>query len=255
MTSASVGNGSRFADRPVAAGGTSIDEWVGWRRAFPELNLDDCPALVLVAPHPDDETLGFGATAATLRSRGVAVQVVSVSDGGGAIAGLSRVEREWLEGARCAELHRATEILGLGAPICLGLPDGRLGDHEAVLTDRLADLLAAGPKGTWCAATWRGDGHPDHEAVGRASAAAAERTGSVLLEYPVWMWHWAVPDDVDVPWHRMSKVRLASDAIERKERATKVFRTQLTPQHPELNAILPEFVVPRLLAVGEAVFR
>jgi LmbE family N-acetylglucosaminyl deacetylase len=254
VTSVSAGNGSRFAARPIAAGGTPTDEWVGWRRPFPELGLDDCPALVLVAPHPDDETLGFGATAAMLRSRGVDVQVVSASDGGGAVPGLSRVERTWLEGARRAELHRATEVLGLSTPVCLGLPDGELSDHEAELTDHLIGLLAAGPKGAWCAATWRGDGHPDHEAVGRASAVAAERTGAVLLEYPVWMWHWAAPDDDCVPWHRMSRVPLDTAAIERKERATKMFRTQLTPHQPEADAILPEVVVRRLLSVGEAVF-
>jgi LmbE family N-acetylglucosaminyl deacetylase len=255
VTPVSKGNGSRFAARPIATGGTPTDEWVGWRRPFPALGLDDCPALVLVAPHPDDETLGFGATAATLRSRGVEVQVVSASDGGGAVPGLSRVERTWLEGARRAELHRATDILGLSAPICLGLPDGELSDLEAELTEHLTGLLAAGPKGTWCAATWRGDGHPDHEAVGRASAAAAERTGAVLLEYPVWMWHWAAPDDDSVPWHRMSRVPLDTAAIERKERATKVFRTQLTPHQPKAEEVLPPFVVRRLLAVGEAVFR
>jgi LmbE family N-acetylglucosaminyl deacetylase len=255
VTSVSAGNGSRFAARPIAAGGTPTAEWVGWRRGFPELDLDDCPGLVLVAPHPDDETLGFGATAAMLRSRGVDVQVVSVSDGGGAVPGLSCVERAWLERERRAELHRATEILGLDAPICLGLPDGHLSDHEAELTDHLAGLLAAGPKGSWCAATWRGDGHPDHEAVGRATAAAAERTGSALLEYPVWMWHWAAPDDDGVPWHRMSRVRLDRSAVARKRHAAKVFRTQLTAHRSGADAILPPFVVRRLLSVGESVFR
>ncbi|MDT5128603.1 MAG: hypothetical protein QOH54_4247 [Mycobacterium sp.] len=250
-----VGNGSRFAARPIDAGGTSTTEWLGWRRQFPDLNLDDCPALVLVAPHPDDETLGFGATAATLRARGVEVQVVSVSDGGGAFPELSRRERTWLESDRRAELHRATEILGLSAPVCLGLPDGELRDHETELTARLAGLLEAGPTGVWCAATWRGDGHPDHEAVGRATAAAAERTGAELLEYPVWMWHWSVPDGDDVPWHRMSKTRLDRAAMVRKRRAAKVFRTQLTPREPGAEAVLPPFVVRRLLAVGEAVFR
>jgi LmbE family N-acetylglucosaminyl deacetylase len=255
VSSVTLDNGPRFAARPVAAGGTPTDEWLGWRRGFPELDLDDCPGLVLVAPHPDDETLGFGATAATLRSRGVDVQVVSVSDGGGALPELSRRERTWLERDRRAELHRATQILGLSAPVCLGLPDGELSDHEAELTGRLAGLLEAGPNGVWCAATWRGDGHPDHEAVGRASAAAVERTGAALLEYPVWMWHWAAPDDDDVPWQRMSRVRLDRAAIERKERAAKVFRTQLTPHPSEAEAVLPPFVVRRLLAVGEAVFR
>jgi LmbE family N-acetylglucosaminyl deacetylase len=255
VTSVSAGNGSRFAARPIAAGGTPTDEWVAWRRALPDLDLGDCPGLVVVAPHPDDETLGFGATAATLRARGVDVQVVSVSDGGGAIPGPSIRERSCLESERRAELHRATEILGLRPPICLGLPDGELSDHEAELTDHLAGLLAAGSKGMWCAATWRGDGHPDHEAVGRASAAAAERTGAALLEYPVWMWHWAAPDDDDVPWQRMSRVRLDLAAMARKRRATKVFRTQLTPGRSETDAVLPPFVVRRLLAVGEVVFR
>ena len=96
------GNGSRFIARPIATGGTSTTEWTGWRHEFGELNLDDCPALVLVAPHPDDETLGFGATAATLRSRGIDVQVVSVTDGGGAFPELSRREREWLASDRRA---------------------------------------------------------------------------------------------------------------------------------------------------------
>jgi LmbE family N-acetylglucosaminyl deacetylase len=250
-----VGNGSRFAARPVAAGGTSTTEWLGWRREFPELNLDDCPGLVLVAPHPDDETLGFGAAAATLRARGVEVQVVSVSDGGGAFPELSRRERTWLESERRAELQRAAEILGLSAPVCLGLPDGELSDYETELTARLAGLLEAGPKGLWCAATWRGDGHPDHETVGRATAAAAERTGAALLEYPVWMWHWASPDDDAVPWQRMSMVPVDRAAMARKQRAAKVFRTQRTPREPGAEAVLPSFVVRRLLAVGEAVFR
>jgi LmbE family N-acetylglucosaminyl deacetylase len=255
VSSVTFGNGSRFAARSVATGGTSTAEWLGWRREFPELDLDDCPGLVLVAPHPDDETLGFGATAATLRARGVEVQVVSVSDGGGAFPELSRRERTWLENDRRAELHRATEILGLSAAVCLGLPDGELNDHETELTARLAGLLEAGPKGVWCAATWRGDGHPDHEAVGRETAAAAERTGAALLEYPVWMWHWAAPDDDSVPWQRMSRVRVDHAAMARKQRAAKVFRTQLTPREPGADAVLPPFVVRRLLAAGEAVFR
>lgn len=255
MTAVTPGNGARFAARPIAGGGTPTADWVGWDREFPELSLDDCPGLVLVAPHPDDETLGFGATAAMLRSRGVDVLVVSASDGEGAVPGLSDRERSWLADDRRAELRSATEILGLGAPVLLGLPDGELTDREAELTTALTALLEAGPKGMWCAATWRGDGHPDHEAVGRAAAAAAGSAGSVLLEYPVWMWHWAVPDDGAVPWHRMSVVRLDRAAIARKQRAAKVFRTQLTPYEPGVDAVVPPFVLQRLLTVGERAFR
>lgn len=75
----------------------------------------------------------------------------------------------------------------------LGLPDGRLTDHEDRIAESLAEILRGAAPGTRCAATWRGDGHPDHEAVGRAAAEACARTDVELLEYPVWMWHWAHP--------------------------------------------------------------
>ena len=51
-------------------------------RSFASLDLNDCPGLTVIAPHPDDETMGLGATIATLRCAGVDVQAVSVSDGG-----------------------------------------------------------------------------------------------------------------------------------------------------------------------------
>ena len=115
-----------------------------------------------------------------LADTGVRVQVVSASDGGASHPGLSPLERGRLEHVRRAELHRAVNALGLPAPISLGLPDGEIGDHEDRLADVLTEILAARPAGTWCAATWRGDGHPDHEAVGRAAAVAvgAHRGGA-----------------------------------------------------------------------------
>jgi LmbE family N-acetylglucosaminyl deacetylase len=173
---ASSGNAARLGARPVAGGGTPAADWTAWDRAFRELSLHDCPALLLVAPHPDDETLGFGATAATLQSRGVDVQVVSVSDGGGAYPDLSPLEGTWLERTRRSELLRATNHLGLKRPIRLGLPDGRLCDHEIGLADTLSALLSELRPGAWCAATWRGDGHPDHEALGRAAAVGGGDT-------------------------------------------------------------------------------
>jgi LmbE family N-acetylglucosaminyl deacetylase len=226
-----------------------------WRHESPELELDDCPGLILVGPHPDDETLGFGATAASLRARGVDVKVVSVSDGGGAYPGLSRMERVWLERDRRAELCRATEHLGLSRPICLGLPDGELAAYEVHLTGVLSELLTAGPRGVWCAATWRGDGHPDHEAVGRAAAAATRQSEATLLEYPVWMWHWAQPDDQDVPWQRMVRMPVDPAARARKREAAKVFQSQLTAFGPEFEPVVPPSVVHRLLQLGEVAFR
>ena len=249
-----AGNGARLAARPLHGGGTPAHVWINADRPYPDLDLDDCPEMVIVAPHPDDETLGIGATAAMLAARGINVQVVSVSDGGAAQPDLAPFERDRLERTRRAELRRAVDILGLPAPIRLGLPDGEIGAHETRLKGLLDAILEGRPPGTWCAATWRGDGHPDHEAVGRAAATAAARTGAVLVEYPVWMWHWAVPDDSAVPWHRARTVRLSRTAVSRKQRAAQCFRSQFETVTPPVGPVLPPFVLRRLLAVGEVVF-
>ncbi|MCV7419378.1 PIG-L family deacetylase [Mycobacterium yunnanensis] len=253
MTAA--GNGPRFAAAPVVDGGTPAADWRDWVDRLPALDLSECPALVVVAPHPDDETLGFGATASLLHSRGVDVTVISVTDGGGSVPGLSPEERRWLERQRRDELRSATAILGLDQPMALGLADGEVAARQGELTTLLADVLAARPPGTWCAATWRGDGHPDHEAVGRSAAAAVSRTGATLLEFPVWMWHWAAPGDEAVPWHRMSAAPRDHAAMERKRNATAAYASQLAPYRDGAEVVLPPFVVERLFAVPEVVIR
>jgi LmbE family N-acetylglucosaminyl deacetylase len=211
--------------------------------------------LVVVAPHPDDETLGLGATAAQLVASGVDVQVVSVSYGGAAQPDASMFDRVRLEATRRAELHCARGLLGIRRSVSLGLLDGDLARHEDRLTDSLSEILDGVEPGTWCAATWRGDGHPDHEAVGRAAAAACARTGVALVEYPVWMWHWATPNDVAVPWDRAYSLPLSGWAVDRKQQAAQCFRSQLEPPAPGADPVLPPFVLSRLLAVGEVVFR
>ncbi|MGB9303276.1 MAG: PIG-L family deacetylase [Mycobacterium sp.] len=247
-------NGARFAAKPLDGGGTTVQTWLSADRP-PPLDLSGCAALVVVAPHPDDETLGLGATAAQLNCAGVDVRVVSVSDGGAAQPDAPISDRSRLEALRQDELQRATKVLGLPTPLSLGLPDGRLADHEDGLADLLEGILDGAAPRTWCAATWRGDGHPDHEAVGRAAAAACARTGVTLLEYPVWMWHWAVPDDPAVPWDRARAVPLSRWAVDRKAQAAQYFRSQFEPPAPGLPPVLPAFVLRRLLAVGEVVFQ
>jgi LmbE family N-acetylglucosaminyl deacetylase len=250
-----VTNTARFADRPVRDGGTPIHVWLSALQDLPVLDPTKCPEIVVVGAHPDDETLGFGGAASTLAGMGVAVQVVSASDGGASHGALPNPERSRLERIRRAELHLALDALGAPEPMSLGLPDGRIADHEDQLADLLTDILIARTHGTWCAATWRGDGHPDHEAVGRAAAIATERSGTELLEYPVWMWHWAHPDDDAVPWKRASRVSPTRDASGRKYAAAKLFRSQYEDRGEDLGPVLPPDVVRRLLAVDEVVFR
>ncbi|OBG32703.1 PIG-L deacetylase family protein [Mycobacterium sp. E3198] len=249
-------NAAKFAAKPLTRGGTPVPLWLAALdgRRPPPLDLSACPGLVVVAPHPDDETLGLGATIAQLVAAGVDVRVITVSDGGAARPGATPQERTRAEITRRYELRRAAAVLGVPAPVSLGLPDGELADHEGTVAELLTGILADAAPGTWCAATWRSDGHPDHEAVGRAAAEACERAGAPLFEYPVWMWHWASPADPAVPWDRARSVRVPGWALERKRAAAQCFRSQLEPGGVGAPPVLPAFVLQRLLAVGEVVF-
>ena len=257
MRTAPSGNCAKFAAKPLTHGGTPAPLWLATfqRGPLPPLNLAECRRLIVVAPHPDDETLGMGAMTTQLVASGVEVRVVSVSDGGAAHVNATTADRLRMEATRKHELHRAASILGVSAIASLGLPDGELADHEENLADSLTEILDDAGPGTWCAATWRGDGHPDHEAVGHAAAAACTRTGVALLEYPIWMWHWAHPSDPSVPWDRARSVPMSIRAMDRKRQAAECYRSQFQRHSGETAPVLPTFVLKRLLAVGEVVFR
>lgn len=257
MKTVPAGNCARCAATPPARSGIPVPLWLAAfeERPLPTLDLAECRRLIVVAPHPDDETLGLGAMTTQLTAMGVDVQVVSVSDGGAAEPGVSASDRLRMETIRRYELSRAANLLNVPSPISLGFPDGELTDHQDRLADTLVEILEGDGPATWCAATWQGDGHPDHEAAGRAASAACARTGATLLEYPVLMWHWAHLADPAVPWGRAYSVPSTSWAMGRKRRAAQCYRSQLEATGGQSSPILPRFVLQRLLAVGEVVFR
>lgn len=235
--------------------GTDETTWRGWDAMahWPALDLSDCRRAVVVAPHPDDEILGVGGILAQLTTAGVPVVVVAVTDGEGSHP-QAHVDRNALAEQRTGESVRALADVGLaaGSRLRLQQPDGEVAEAELART--LTDLLHAGD---WCFATWRGDGHPDHEAVGRASGAACHQVGARLLEFPVWTWHWAEPGDDRVPWDRAMVVALDDATMTRKRLALRRFVSQTAPieDGPDGAAILPPHVLARFERGFETVFR
>ncbi len=254
MKTVPAGNCARIAATPLTHNGTPVPLWLAAfeERPLPVLDLTECRRLIVVSPHPDDETLGLGAMTTQLAAMGVDVQVISVSDGGAAQPGVSASGRLRMETIRRYELGRAAGFLHIPSPVSLGFPDGELTDHEETLAETLMEILKGDGPATWCAATWRGDGHPDHEAVGRAASTACTRTGATLLEYPVRMWHWAHLADPAVPWERAYSVPSPGWAMGRKRLAAQCYRSQLEPTGGAATAIVPRFVLQRILAVGSA---
>lgn len=237
----------------IHGAGTAEAAWQAWSPAWPVLSVPSTPPVV-VAPHPDDEVLGAGGLLARLAAaRAPGVDIVAVTDGEASHPDSTVYPRAELAALRRAETDEALARLGLRAPTVhrLGHPDGRV--DEAALTAALTALLTAD---RWCLASWRGDGHPDHEAVGRAAAAACARTGAQLVEYPIWTWHWARPDDPRVPWDRFRRLPLTEAERAAKRHALTAFVTQVQPLGPAPGdaPILPPHVLARFDRPEEGFF-
>jgi LmbE family N-acetylglucosaminyl deacetylase len=148
--------------------------------------------LLVMAPHPDDESLGCGGVIAEARARGDAVHVVVVTDGTASHPNSKTFSAARLLAVREEETRAAVAELGVPASCLtfLRLPDGRA-PHRGPEFKKAAATLAEFARfhgiATICA-TWRHDPHPDHLATFRLAREVATALGIRLLSYPVWGW-------------------------------------------------------------------
>jgi LmbE family N-acetylglucosaminyl deacetylase len=242
----------------IEGAGTPEATWQAWPalQAFPSLRLENAPSrVVVVAPHPDDELFGVGGLLRLLTAAGAEIDIVAVTDGEASHPGSPTMTPADLVSRRFAERAAALRRMGLDSARVtrLAIPDGRVASAAVRLASALTELLEPTD---WCLATWRGDGHPDHEACGSAAAEACDVVGARLLEYPVWAWHWATPGDSRVPWARASSIRLPAWLAACKQRAAAEHVSQVRPlsADPADAAILPPSGLGRLLRTTETVF-
>ena len=198
------------------------------------LQAEHLGSVAVIAPHPDDESIGCGGLIALLRGLGQPVSVLLLSDG----AMSHPHSLQWLRPARVrlrlAEFHAALRALGVDGDKAQALqwPDGALPDTGA------PDFEVAVTELTGCLATvrpntllvpWRRDPHPDHRAanaLARAANASLERPARVL-EYPVWTHQRGL--DTEYPRHDEAtpwRVDVAS-VSQKKMKAIAAHRSQL----------------------------
>jgi len=247
-------------DRVIEGAGTSADAWRA-DAALMAVPVIDCLQLVgaaqrvvIVAPHPDDEVLACGGLLQQLASLRIPVCIVAVTDGEASHPGSSTWTPARLQTVRPDETMAALAVLGLDeVPVTrLALPDGGVTAHEATLAASLRDL--AGP-GDLLLTTWRHDGHPDHEATARACAAAASDCGAMLVEAPIWGWHWSRPGDAAMPLAHARRLMLDHAALARKRAALDCFESQLVSDAGSgHDAILTRNTLERLLNPFEMYF-
>ncbi|WP_411701383.1 bifunctional PIG-L family deacetylase/class I SAM-dependent methyltransferase, partial [Conyzicola sp.] len=210
--------------------GTPAELWLGDDRVghLPSADLADVEHLVVVAAHPDDETLGAGAMIAECGLRDIPITVVIVTDGGASHPDSPTITPDELRRLRAAEARLAVHRLAPDAAVhLLGFPDGAVERSRAAIATALADLLPE--TSALVVAPWRGDEHVDHRVVGEICAELAAAGSLSLLEYPIWLWHWAAPDDAAVPWNRFVELSPRAEALAHKKNAIAAYASQAEP--------------------------
>ncbi len=184
----------------------------------PEILVPEGYRAVILAPHADEKSLGLGGLIARLVALGRPMLLIAATDGPAAPAGAGRARPEPRLLDRQQEALRALRPTGRARLTVLraGLREGELTSFEDDLEWRLRGLIL--PLDI-VFATWRYDGHPDHEAVGRIAAGACAAMFAPLVEVPVWTWQWSFPGDRRIPWQRARRVFLDRTAQARKRLA------------------------------------
>jgi LmbE family N-acetylglucosaminyl deacetylase len=146
--------------------------------------------LVVIAPHPDDESLACGGLIAQACAEGRPTTVIVVSDGTGSHPRSRIYPRARLRALREAEARQAASALGL-APRRLNflrLPDRYVPSEGVLARAAVNQIVTAAMKINAPAlfVSWRHDPHCDHRAAYRLARAAQSALGIALYEYTVW---------------------------------------------------------------------
>ncbi len=220
--------------------GTAESEWQNDGRLSDAPELDTAVArLVVVAAHPDDETLGAGGLMARVSRDGGAVSVIVATNGEGSHPASTTHSTARLAAMRREEVLGAVRAVAPGAEVhFLALPDSGLREQRDELRIGLAQILGSLPHGsvgvgadaTLVAAPWAGDGHRDHRIVAEVVGELCAERGIRHIGYPIWLWHWG--DGHAVPWDASEALTLTEAERAAKRSAVAHHRTQVEALSP-----------------------
>jgi LmbE family N-acetylglucosaminyl deacetylase len=161
-------------------------------RCLPVTSLDAVTAgrALILAPHPDDESLGCGGLIAEACSKGQPPLVVVFTDGAGSHPGSRAYPPARLRTIREAETLAAVACLGLDASdvVFLRYPDTQAPTEGPALSEAAGRLVAL-IQDRQCRTiltSWEHDPHCDHLAAHRVAALARQDAGVPHRAFPVW---------------------------------------------------------------------
>ncbi|WP_394754705.1 PIG-L deacetylase family protein [Crenothrix sp.] len=198
----------------------------------PEHLVNCFGSTLIVAPHPDDESLGCGGVIALLRKYEQPVSILVLSDGTQSHPNSKKFPPQKLQALRETELLKAAALLGVAQENVsfFRFPDRQVptssSENFLQATKRVKQLLTS-VKPQSIFVPWRRDPHPDHRAAFELIAAAKNKKHTVF-EYPIWLYPTENP--VDAPLKsEVSAFRLdITTVLKTKQQAIIAHASQIT---------------------------
>ena len=147
-------------------------------------------SIVIIAPHPDDETFGCAGLIALKVGQGVDVSVIFLTNGEKSLLGVSKEE---------ILLHRqnsalnAAKSLGVKQTYFMNFSDDVIPRQRDfgfdTAADKVADLIEAiAPSEVFC--THISEGWSDHTAAAELTRSALQKLDKPITFYYYWVWVW-----------------------------------------------------------------
>lgn len=209
--------------------------------------------IVVVAPHPDDETLGCGGTIATRAAEGRRIVVIVLTDGRALLRrfGIAKDPTELeVSAMRKEETRRSVAILtrGRGEIIFLDVPNEELVARKDATTQRLTTRLAElRPAELYVTSPF--EGHAEHVAANQIARAACAASGACrrVFEFVV-----TLKRDTDLA--RVDRRQVSVDVSSQRaleQEALQQFRSHLDVISPKLPTPLEQHRYERYLTARE----
>lgn len=212
--------------------------------------IADFGSTLVVAPHPDDESLGCGGAIALLRQMKIPVEVFVVSDGTQSHPNSRRYPASALRDLRESETRAALVLLDVMEVNFCRLKDGAVphshtSDFNSVVT-QVGNYLSNRNVQT-IFLPWRYDPHLDHRATWELFTTAINVLNLSVrqIEYLIWDWDPLQRGDQKLPVNIVPWRLDISQVLNLKQQAIAAYRSQITDlidDDPEGFRLTPEML-------------
>lgn len=176
-------------------------------QGLPAIGVEAMPTeatFIILAAHPDDEALGAAGLLARLRQSAHRVVVLLFTAGEQSHPTSPTHSTKELREIRLREFNTALDLFDHErlSRRFVGLPDGQLSAFSQRIVHEIGVEVNQHQGHVVLVSPYGRDGHGDHEAIGAAALQLGRAHQTMVLEYPIWYWHWA--DPADKAWRRWS---------------------------------------------------